>query len=1089
MAGILPASPVRCAENPFFAMDTGTKDATHKTAEAQAVMLRELGYAGIAYTGFKGIPELLKQLDANGLKLFAVYAGVSLDEGKGKVGGLEEALAALRGRDTIIWLYVTSSKYAVSSPAGDERAAEVLRPIADLAAEAKLRIALYPHATMWVERVEDAVRVAKMVDRKNVGVTFNLCHWLNEHREDGPTQLLKESLPYLFVVTINGAEAGGQGWGQLIQTLDRGSFENARFLATLRQLGYEGPIGLQGYGIGGDVRSNLECSMKAWRSFQAKIASGEAQPMTEDWFYQRMHAYKDGESRASFSTIRSRFMSAEPKTRAEIESRLIDILKAPDTTLDAKREVCRVLREWGTNQSVPVLSELLSDEKLSHLARGALQGKAYPDVDQALRDALGRLPDELKPGVIATIGDRGDRLAVPALSQLATGENAAVACAAIDALGRIGGSQAAETLARARILPELNGTQIRARLRCADRMLADGEQAAAADVFKELLKADYSAPIRIAALSGLARADSKAAGPLVLDARKDADARLRKVAIDLAAEIGGAEVTQALAEELKSADGEDRIALIAALAARKDKTASSAVAQVSASGDETVRIEALRALRVLGDASHVKLLAEAAASGGKAGETAAETLSRLLADGVDEAIIRSIGEVEPKVRAVLVHAIADRRSPGAVQPLLKLAKDPEAAVRREALRALGLMAGSDQLQELLQLLAGAAEEKERQDASEMVLKVAKGMADRERRRQCLMAVWSGAGPAVRVSLLSIFGGLCELSIVESAMTDESAEVQDAAVRTLAAWPDSTPMETLRQWTEKSTREVQQILALRGYIRMLGLPSSRTPAEKLERYRTVLQKARRPEEKKLILNALGNVADFDVLALIEQQMSDASVQTEAETAYLKAVKLVAGMRPGEMQAEFQRMAAANKRFGERGQEVLDWLSKCDGHITVWLLSGPYTHPGSSLLDWAFPPEQADAEKVEWRPVNGADGPYTKFIQPGAINLGALVGGDECAAYLRTSVYSEEKRQAILQLGSDDSVAVWLNGKRIHSNRVARAVKPLSDAIRVELEKGWNTLQMKIVQGSGEWGACARFANLDGTVMKGLLVQPK
>jgi hypothetical protein len=39
---LAPAGP-----NPFFAMDTGTKDVKYKTAKEQAEMLKELGYAGI----------------------------------------------------------------------------------------------------------------------------------------------------------------------------------------------------------------------------------------------------------------------------------------------------------------------------------------------------------------------------------------------------------------------------------------------------------------------------------------------------------------------------------------------------------------------------------------------------------------------------------------------------------------------------------------------------------------------------------------------------------------------------------------------------------------------------------------------------------------------------------------------------------------------------------------------------------------------------------------------------------------------------------------------------------------------------------
>jgi len=51
--------------------------------------------------------------------------------------------------------------------------------------------------------------------------------------------------------------------------LDRGSFDVRQLLKALNELGYTGPIGLQGYGIGGDVYENLKRSMEAWRRFSA----------------------------------------------------------------------------------------------------------------------------------------------------------------------------------------------------------------------------------------------------------------------------------------------------------------------------------------------------------------------------------------------------------------------------------------------------------------------------------------------------------------------------------------------------------------------------------------------------------------------------------------------------------------------------------------------------------------------------------------------------------------------------------------------------------------------------------------------------
>ncbi|NQT81432.1 sugar phosphate isomerase/epimerase [bacterium] len=272
-AGTHNVSKEKGLTNPFFAMDTGTKDAKHQTAEAQAEMLKELGYAGIGYGGFGGLSEMLEELDKNSLKMSAVYTGAWIDANKPKYDPqLKQSIKLLKGRDTIIWLFIQSEEHALSSPTGDPLAVEIIRDIADVAHESGLKVALYPHTGFWLERVEDAVRLAKKANRRNVGVTFNLCHWLKVDSEKNMKPLMKLAMPYLFVVAINGADSGGDNWNQLIQTLDRGSFDIYEFLKTLTELGYAGPIGLQGYGIKGDAHDNLKRSMDAWRKLSARIA-------------------------------------------------------------------------------------------------------------------------------------------------------------------------------------------------------------------------------------------------------------------------------------------------------------------------------------------------------------------------------------------------------------------------------------------------------------------------------------------------------------------------------------------------------------------------------------------------------------------------------------------------------------------------------------------------------------------------------------------------------------------------------------------------------------------------------------------------
>jgi len=256
--------------NPFFAFDNGTGRG-HLTPEAQATMLRELGYAGVGYTGAKNIPAMLEALDEYDLKMFSIYVGVKIGPGGPTYDpDLAEGIKALKGRDTIVLLFITGD-----APDADVQAVQVVREIADMADRSGLRVALYPHTGFYVARVEDALRVVGKSDRKNVGVSFNLCHWLKLDKEENMKPLITATMPHLFLVSINGADRGktnNMNWDRLIQTLDRGNFDVYYFLKTLKKLGYHGPIGLQCYGIQGDIRQNLKRSMNAWHKFVARMA-------------------------------------------------------------------------------------------------------------------------------------------------------------------------------------------------------------------------------------------------------------------------------------------------------------------------------------------------------------------------------------------------------------------------------------------------------------------------------------------------------------------------------------------------------------------------------------------------------------------------------------------------------------------------------------------------------------------------------------------------------------------------------------------------------------------------------------------------
>ena len=141
-----------------------------------------------------------------------------------------------------------------------------IRQTAEMAARQGTRGALYPHHGFTVATMPQAMDLIEKVNHPNLGVMFNLCHFLKNEKAEDLEAVLAKAGPRLFAVSTCGADVDGKNWGSLIQTLDQGSFPQKRLFAALEEVGFAGPVGLQGFGIKGDKRENLEKSATAWKA-------------------------------------------------------------------------------------------------------------------------------------------------------------------------------------------------------------------------------------------------------------------------------------------------------------------------------------------------------------------------------------------------------------------------------------------------------------------------------------------------------------------------------------------------------------------------------------------------------------------------------------------------------------------------------------------------------------------------------------------------------------------------------------------------------------------------------------------------------
>jgi hypothetical protein len=154
-----------------------------------------------------------------------------------------------------------------------------------------------------------------------------------------------------------------------------------------------------------------------------------------------------------------------------------------------------------------------------------------------------------------------------------------------------------------------------------------------------------------------------------------------------------------------------------------------------------------------------------------------------------------------------------------------------------------------------------------------------------------------------------------------------------------------------------------------------------------------------------------------------------------------------------------------------------------YVTDWQVSGPYRLAGkdyAALFDVPFSPEAGDGGHVAWKALSLASDPK----RPWLMDLLKTLGGEQCVAYARAWVWSQQEQPVRLELGSDDGIKVWLNNKQVYALNAARPLQPGSEKVDLTLHSGWNLLLLKITQNNQGWEFCARFLKPDGSHLDGL-----
>lgn len=635
------------------------------------------------------------------------------------------------------------------------------------------------------------------------------------------------------------------------------------------------------------------------------------------------------------------------EVRQAKEKELIAVL-ASNAEGGEKAIACKKLAIYGSAKAVPELAKLLSDERLSSWTRIALESIPGAEADQALLDALDGLKGRPLVGTINSIGVRRVVKAIEPLTKRLDDKDTLVANCAAASLGKIGGTAAAKTL-RARLKTAPAGVRdavAEGCVLCAERMMAEGHDQEAAELYDEVRKADVPKQRILEGTRGAILARKADGIPLLIEQLRSKDKSFFQIGLSTAREIPGRDAAYALESEIAKATPERAALVLLALADRRETITSSAVLHAAASGPKEVRLVALEVLGKLGDSSCLSTMLEIALEkDAELAQGAKAALATLPGADVNAEIAARLDKSDGPMVPLLLELVGERRIL-AKAALLKAVEHKDPAVRGAALTALGETIDLEGVGVLVDKTIEPKSAEEGKLAQDALKAACVRMPEREACAEKLAAAMSKASVETRCQFLEILasmGGAQALECMETAAKSDDPRLQDVGSRLLGAWMSVDAGPVLLDLAKTASSEKYQVRAARGYIR-LARQFVMPDEDRVAMCKNALAIAPNVAERKLTLEVIQRYPSMGMLELAAKTAEDKELKNEAtqvtlliaqklgaKGADIKALLVKVGLKPIKLE-----IVSAEYGAGDKKKDVTETLRKLAGETPLLAL---------------------------------------------------------------------------------------------------------------------------------------------------------
>ena len=614
----------------------------------------------------------------------------------------------------------------------------------------------------------------------------------------------------------------------------------------------------------------------------------------------------------------------------EIESLMIEVLNS-DASPAAKQMICNYLGPIASGKSVSILKDMVMDVDLSSSALSVLQQIPGQVADKALLELLPLADGKVQQGIINVLAKRKSPEAVDPLEELIFDEDPHVSSTAVYALGQIGTETTCSMLAKAFEKSEsrLKWDIAEAWLICADKMQRNKTKEAF-QIYVKVYEAEVPASLQYSALRGIIQCDPTYGQSQLNQLLKSEGNEMQTLVIPLIYHLD-IDLSEFLAI-LPQLDEYQQMQLFTVLAEKHYLPVKDHVKEAVAHENPDIRLAALMALRNIASAEDVEFLAEVAANTrGRERDMARECLAIMKGVEVDQKIMEGLKNEDPLIRQECVRSIGERNMKEAVSPVMEALGDTDRRVRLESYKVLGKLAGPETLREIIDISVDATNSAERNEAERTITSIALKIPDEDERVVDILAVLPNlkddASLEMLIESMGNIGSGTALPIIEGYLNHENPDIQISAIKALSVWPDSDPMNVLKQVVESTDDVKAHNLALQGYIRMIQINEKMTEDQKFKACEYAFGLASTLDEKKIVISGLSEITSIGAFEMAVGLLQDPELQSEAKAAISNIAGPLGRIHPEYTKTELRLLIdkTDDPKFKMRLEEILKWMN--------------------------------------------------------------------------------------------------------------------------------------------------------------------